>query len=158
MMLAILVFGGGLAYWLGLIVNQRVLLIAGTGLLIAALGVMIHEGSVEWFAIPFPGFAALLAFALKRGDPGFWQLVGWTVFIAVALAPGFRATPFFSPVETVQTVEHLYRFPPGIGWFPGLLGSGRRLPGNGWQRRQSNVPHTRDSRTCCRRDLLLRRP
>ncbi len=112
MVLAILVFGGGLAYWLGLIVNQRVLLSAGAGVLIAALGLMIHEGGIEWFAIPFLGFTALLVFALKRVDPGFWQWVGWTVFIAVALALGFRATPFFSPVETVQMVEHLYRFPP----------------------------------------------
>jgi hypothetical protein len=30
----------------------------------------------------------------------------------VVLALGFRVIPFFEPIATVQTAEHLYRFPP----------------------------------------------
>ena len=112
MLLAFLVFGGGLAYWCGFILNQRVAVVAGATTLVASLGLMLDDDYVEPLAMPFLAFMALLAFALKRVDRGFWQYLGWTAFIGVVLALGFRVIPFFEPVATVQTVEHLYRFPP----------------------------------------------
>ena len=115
MLLALLVFGGGLAYWCGLVTNQRTALITGGAVLAISLGIMLSDEGIDPRAIPFLAFTALLAFTLKRAPQGIWPSVGWAVFITVVLALGFRVIPCFEPVETVPTAEHLYRFPPEKG-------------------------------------------
>jgi membrane protease YdiL (CAAX protease family) len=137
--LAGFVFGGGLAFWLGLIANRPAISGVGAGALAVAFGLMMVEGGVEWPAVPLLALTALLAVGIKRGWLGSWQgtagefesgeyppsrkegvksasvsrqWAGWVVFVAVVLALGFRALPVFSPVGTVRTLEHLFHFPP----------------------------------------------
>ena len=112
MLLTFLLFGGGFIYWFGLIADLRRVAMGAAAILVLALGVMLADGGIDPRAIPFLVLAGLLAFALKRFDLGLWRYVGWTVFLALVLALGLRILPFFTPVETIQTAEHLYRFPP----------------------------------------------
>jgi membrane protease YdiL (CAAX protease family) len=112
LVVAFLVFGAGLVYWYGLIVNQRVAVVVGATVLLLDLGVMFEYGGIDPIAFPFLVLTALLAFVLKQFDLGDWQYLGWTVFILIVLGLGFRIFPLFTPVETVQTVKHYYRFPP----------------------------------------------
>jgi hypothetical protein len=112
MPLAILVFSGGLIYWTGLVANQRVVSGAGVAALVLVLLLMLDSGAIDPFAIPLLATGGLLFLALKRYQAPLWQFIGWTVFAALTLALGLRVLPFFTPVATLQTVEHLYRFPP----------------------------------------------
>lgn len=109
MVITLLVFGGGLAYWYGLITHQRVALIAGATGLVIALGLLLEYGGVEPPAIPLLAFMTLLGFALKRVQRGCWRYLGWIAFIGVVLALGFQVIPFFEPVATAA---HGDRFPP----------------------------------------------
>ncbi|MEZ5584940.1 MAG: hypothetical protein R3F37_21165 [Candidatus Competibacteraceae bacterium] len=110
--LAMLVLSGGLLYWFGLITNQWAALSIGLVALGLSFVVMLSVGGIDPLGIPFLLAAGLLVFGLKHYPIPFWQVIGWTLFIVLALALGFRVFPFFTPVETVQTVEHGFRFPP----------------------------------------------
>lgn len=112
MLLTGLIFGGGLLYWIGLILHQR--WITGTGAvgLMLALLVLWEAGGIAVTGILFILSLGLLALALRRTPASPWHAVGWTFFIVLALALGLRVMPFFMPVETIQTTERLFQFSP----------------------------------------------
>ena len=110
--LAALVLVGGLVYWVGLISAQRAILNAGVDTLLLALIVMLLEGNIDLLALPVLLIAGLLAVYLKHQPTKPWAVLGWTVFIVIALALGFRALPLFEPINTLLTVEQQHRFPP----------------------------------------------
>ncbi len=62
MVITLLVFGGGLAYWYGLITHQRVALIAGATGLVIALGLLLEYGAVKPPAI---GLGAMVERAIR---------------------------------------------------------------------------------------------
>ena len=73
---------------------------------------LLGSGGIDPLALPFLIGCGFLVFALNRYQAKTWQIIGWTVFVVLALALGLRVFPFFTPVETLQTVEHVFRFPP----------------------------------------------
>lgn len=110
--LTTLIFSGALIYWLGLITHQRMIISTGFMTMILVLLLMVYSSHIASPAILLLISGGLLAVALKYYPSLLWQTVGWTLFIIFALALGLRALPWFTPLETLQTTEHLFRFSP----------------------------------------------
>lgn len=65
MLLATLLFGGGLLFWVGLLSGQRVLLLGGGVLLGALFAWMVELGSIHPAVLPALAGIAALAWALE---------------------------------------------------------------------------------------------
>lgn len=79
-MLSILLLGGGGLYWWGLIVDQRIAVLAGAGALGGALILLVGQGGIAPAAFPTVVLAAGLAGSLKWVHQPVWQAVGWPLY------------------------------------------------------------------------------
>lgn len=113
-MLSILLLGGGGLYWWGLIVDQRIAVLAGAGALGGALILLVGQGGIAPAAFPAVVLAAGLAGSLKWVHQPVWQAVGWPLYVLIVLALGFRLLPGFAPVPVLAVPEAENLF---VVWF-----------------------------------------
>ncbi len=105
MLLSILLFGGGWLYWVGLLSHWRNGRLAGVGALSGALGLLIVQGGIAPAVFPILLFATGLAGSLKCVHHPLWQAVGWSLYLLIVLALGFRLAPGFAPVTIFEILQ-----------------------------------------------------
>ena len=96
--LFVLLYGGGLLFWYGLLSARYIPLTAGAALLGTAFTLMLWQGYFSPQFIPVLVFVAGLALSLKIVQQPIWQVVGWTLYILMVLALGFHLFPQLRPV------------------------------------------------------------
>ena len=96
--LLVLLYGGGVTFWSGLLSARYTLLTAGAALLGTAFILMLWQGHVSPLFIPVLVFVSGLALSLKVVQQPIWQVVGWTLYILMILALGFHLFPPLRPI------------------------------------------------------------
>lgn len=111
-----LLFGGGLLFWVGLCAGRRREWVAGAVLLGLALAGLAGAGGVHPAFLPaLAGMIALAwALATARGPAAtaVGRAVGWSCFVLLVLALGFRLLPGLTPVVLLEVGGEARRFPP----------------------------------------------
>ena len=112
-MLTVLLLGSGFVYWYGLIRDQKGVIIIGAAGLLIALLILIEIGGIALIALPMIFAIFIWAYLLRYFNHRYWLIIGWSVFVLVLLALGFRILPLFSPVELFPPfAETSYQFRP----------------------------------------------
>ena len=111
---ATLLFGGGLLFWIGLLSNQRALLLGGGISLGALFAWMVARGNIHPTILPaLAGFVALAwALATSRLSTPATRSVGWFVYVLVVLLLGFHWFPGLDPVSLSKAGSGAFWFPP----------------------------------------------
>jgi membrane protease YdiL (CAAX protease family) len=114
MVLATLLFGGGLLFWAGLLSGQRVLLFGGGALLGALFAWMVELGSIHpAVLLALVGIAALVwALSMNRFPTLTGRVLGWLAYVSIVLLLGFHQFPGLVPVPLLETDSGVLRFPP----------------------------------------------
>lgn len=113
-LLAALLFGAGLSFWIGLLSGRRALLLGGGVSLGTLFGWMVARGNVHPAILPaLAGLVALAwALATNRLSTFAARSVGWFVYVLAILLLGFRGLPGFDPVRLLETGSDAFWFPP----------------------------------------------
>lgn len=114
LLLATLLFGGGLLFWVGLLSGQRVLLLGGGVLLGALFAWMVELGSIYPAVLPALAGIAALAWALEtnRFPTPAGRALGWLAYVLIVLLLGFHRFPGMVPVPLLETGTGVFLFPP----------------------------------------------
>ena len=112
--LLVLLYGGGLTFWFGLLSARYTPLTVGAALLGTAFTLMLLQGYISPEVIPALIFVGGLALSLKVVQQPIWQGVGWTLYSLMVLALGFHLFPQLRPVPlfTMPSADAL-----SIIWF-----------------------------------------
>ncbi|MCB1919761.1 MAG: CPBP family intramembrane metalloprotease [Candidatus Competibacteraceae bacterium] len=112
--LAVLLFAGGLLFWIGLRSGQRRWLLSGGSLLLIPFAGMVASGSIAPVILPVLAGGGILVWALKtpRCPPGALQIAAGLGYLLLVLALGFRQFPGLTPFSLLDVSGKEVLFPP----------------------------------------------
>lgn len=114
MLPVLLLFGGGLLFWVGLVSGRRIVLLGGGGLLGLLFTGLVEMGHVQPAILPaLAGIVALAwALATNRLPIPAARAVGWVVYLLLVLLLGLKWLPGFIPVPLLASETSIPGFPP----------------------------------------------
>lgn len=112
--LAVLLFAGGLLFWIGLGFGQRGWSLSGGSLLLIPFAGMVTNGSIALAILPVLAGAVILAWALKtqRCPTHAYRVAAGLGYLLIVLALGFRQFPGMTPFPLLDVSGKQGLFPP----------------------------------------------
>jgi len=114
MLLTLLLFGGGLLFWIGLWSGRQVLRLGGGSLLVVPFVAMVGNESIEPVILPVLAGIVVLAWALKtnRCPTRVSRVAAGVAYLLIVLALGFHQFPGLTPFPLLEVGGKLFPFPP----------------------------------------------
>ena len=112
--LAVLLFAGGLLFWMGLGSGQRGWLLSGGSLLLIPFAGMVASGSIAPTILPMLAGLGCLTWALKtqRCPTHACRVATGLVYLLIILALGVRQFPGLTPFPLLDVSGKQVLFPP----------------------------------------------